>query len=339
MPPAIHVGSISVDPVAADRMHASSLGRGRENLPEWPSLRLPCRPQSSFLDPRQTRQSHGLDQALGLREKRSDNPSMPVHFGRTRWLPFAILALVAGCTQPAAQAPETFSWCPQPISFSPPPSRWWRQGDGGGGTVGVRFILSGGGGQCISVAAYNSFVERDRRAALARLIARRDSLEQREFLHELSLARARTDDPLSEREAAAAMAINAALDRAASDYLEEQPGFVRGDLEDALRAASGYQMTLAEALPRIRLRPERMQEPDRWRLGYERDTVIAGRPAFASDDTLITPERPLLYQQVYWVVNGCAFQAIYQGTPENLSTFRGVLDSIDFPQDSTASPR
>jgi hypothetical protein len=258
------------------------------------------------------------------------------------WLAFATPALLVGCGGKAAiqlQSPETFSWCPQPITFSPPPTRWYRQGDNGGGTLGVYFILTGGGGQCITVAAYSSFVERDRRATLARLIARRDSLTEREFLRELSLARARTDDPLSDREATTALAVNAALDRVSSDYFANQPGFVSSDLETALRAASSYEMTLDEILPRIRLRPDRMQEPDRWRVGYERDTVIAGLPAFASDDTLITPERPLLYHEIFWVVHGYAFKATYQGTPENLATFHQVVDSIRFPEAPGASPR
>ena len=160
--------------------------------------------------------------------------------------------------------------------------------------LGVRFILTGGGGQCISVGAYRLLAERDRRFALARLISRRDSLSRREFLEQLSLARPRTEDPISDREAATARQIDAALDRAMSDYLSERPGFVTYDLEAALKAASAYEPTLAEILPHVRLRPERMQEPERWRIAYERDTVWAGQPAFASDDTLITPERPLL---------------------------------------------
>jgi hypothetical protein len=201
----------------------------------------------------------------------------------------------------------------------------------------VRFILSNGGGQCISVASYVSFVERSPRQAIARLIARRDSLSDGEFLREVSRVRARTDNPLSEREAEVAASINSSLDRVSSDHFAGQPGFVLADLESALRSASSYQMTLEEILPRIRLHPERMQEPERWRLGYARDTVIAGQPAFASDDTLITDERPLLYHQVFWVVNGCAFNAIYQGTPENLPTFRRVVDSITFPDEVRAA--
>jgi hypothetical protein len=32
------------------------------------------------------------------------------------------------------------------------------------------------------------------------------------------------------------------------------------------------------------------------------------------------------------VVNGCAFKAVYQGTPENLRAFARVVESIRFPE-------
>jgi len=82
-----------------------------------------------------------------------------------------------------------------------------------------------------------------------------------------------------------------------------------------------------------------MQEPERWRIAYERDTAWAGQPAFASDDTLITPERPLLYREIFWVVHGCAFKAVYQGMPENLPTFHRLVDSIRFPEEADAAPK
>lgn len=251
------------------------------------------------------------------------------------------LVSVAGCAPRSAQLEpaETFNWVAQPVAFSPPPGPWYRQGDNGGGMLGVRFILTGGGGQCISVYAYRLFAERDRRAQIERLIARRDSLTSREFLRELSLVRPRTDDPISEREAEAARTIDDAINRAMENHLADMPGFVAADLDAALRAASSYQLTLAELLPRVRLRPERMQEPDRWRIGYEHDTTLAGHPAFASEDTLITPERPLLYREYFWVVNGCGFKAVYQGTPQNLGTFARVVDSIQFPEGAYAASR
>ena len=251
------------------------------------------------------------------------------------------LASAAGCGKGPERLgrAETFNWVAQPVTFSPPSGRWERQGDNGGGTLGVRFILTGGGGQCISVAAYRKLAERNQRKALERLISRRDSLSRREFLDALSLARARTEDPISDREAATARDINAALDRAMTDYLSDRPGFVAFDLDAALRAAAAYEPTLEEILPLIRLVPERMQEPDRWRIAHERDTTLADHPAFASDDTLITPERPLLYRQVFWVVHGCAFNATYQGTPQNLQTFSRVVDSIQFPEGGDDPPK
>lgn len=249
------------------------------------------------------------------------------------------LALGAGCAKGPEPlgAPETFHWVAQPITFAPPPARWERQGDNAGGTLGVRFILRGGGGQVMSVAAHRLLAERDRRAVLAHLVAHRDSMPLRALLDSIGLARARTDDPISEREAEAATRINAALSRAVSDYLAGSPGLGASDLDEALRASRDYEPTLPELLPRLRLVPARRQEPDRWRLGRERDTVLAGWPAFAGDDTLITPERPLLYHQVLWVVRGCAFEAIYQGTPENLATFQRVVDSIRFPEAADAT--
>jgi len=247
----------------------------------------------------------------------------------------AATAFLSGCGKGkgALLPEETFTWVRQPIAFSSPPAPWAREGDGGGGTVGVRFVLRGGGGQCISVAAFRQLAERDRREAIAKLIARHDSLSRREFHHELSLARPRMEDPISGREATAARAINLELDRASTDYLAESMGFVAADLDAALRHASQYEATLAELLPHIRLRPDRMQHPEWWRIGYERDTVVAGLPAFASDDTLITPEgERLLYHEVFWVVKGCAFKATFQGKRENLETYRRVVDSIRFPE-------
>ena len=90
------------------------------------------------------------------------------------------LAAVIGCGHDAAetllQPPETFSWCAQPISFSPPSSRWRREAESSGGLQGVRFVLQGGGGQCVTVAAFRVLAERDRRAALQTLIRQADSL-------------------------------------------------------------------------------------------------------------------------------------------------------------------
>ncbi|MGH7741813.1 MAG: hypothetical protein ACRENS_07315 [Candidatus Eiseniibacteriota bacterium] len=254
--------------------------------------------------------------------------------------PIALLAF--GCagrkSEPLLPA-ETFNWVHQPFSFASPPSRWAREGDDQGGWTGVRFVLQGGGGQCISLAANRSLAERDRRRGLTWLVARADSLTHDEFLGELGLARVQLDDPISEREAETARAINLSLERAAEDYEAGNRAFVASDLQSALNSATHYQPTLEELLPNMRLRPERMQEPDRWRLGRERDTVLAGLPAFASDDTLIAPEQTLLYSQVFWVVNGCAFKATFQGRQDNLEVFHRVVDSVRIPEPRDARAR
>ena len=176
------------------------------------------------------------------------------------WL-LALAVIASSCARDEPRPVESFTWsAAQAIAFEPPPPVWYREAENSGGLLGVRFVLRGGLGECITVASYRKLAE-----------------------------------------------------------------------EAAARSAD---LTLAGVLPEIRLRPERMQEPERWRIGYERDTTIAERPAFASDDTLITPERSLLYRQVFWVVNGVPFQATYQGTPPNLPVFVRLLRSIRFPEDT-----
>jgi hypothetical protein len=237
-----------------------------------------------------------------------------------------------GCARGSVAPLETFHWCAQPIVFSPPPDRWYREATNGSGLLGVRFVLKRGLGECITVVAYQDIAERDRRGAIEQLIERRHDLSRAEFLREVARARARADDPITDRESEASSAINAALDRALTDYLADAPALVRSDLEDALRAASGYELALGDVLPRIRFRPERMREPERWRVGYERDTTLAGRPSFAIDGTLLILDRPFLFREVYWVANRCAFKAVYQGTPRNLPAFDRLVDSISFPE-------
>jgi hypothetical protein len=184
----------------------------------------------------------------------------------------ALVAAGCGRVDPRAQVklgpPERFDWVPEPIEFSPPPTAWRREGDNGGGLLGVRFILSGGGGQVMSVAAYRQWSEK-----------------------------------LPRKEIALALA---------------------------------HQPTLAELLPHMRLVPGERQNPSWWVLGSGRDTVLAGLPAHVSNDTLLAPEQKLLYRQVYWVVDGTGFQAIYQGRPENQHVFEKLVESVRFPESDAA---
>ena len=243
--------------------------------------------------------------------------------------------LAAGCGGPPRKVelgpPERFDWVAQPVEFSPPPPIWRREGDNGGGLLGVRFILTGGGGQVMSVSAYREWSERLPRAEIVRVLGDLDSTEQRRTLNQLARLRVQLTDPLTDAHARAAEAVNRAVDNAQADLLADRLSFVRGDVQAALDAVDAFRPTLAELLPRMKLRPESRQEPARWVLGFGRDTVIAGVPAYVSNDTLLAPEQKLLYRQVYWVANGTAFQAIYQGRPENQHVFEQMVETLRFP--------
>jgi hypothetical protein len=233
---------------------------------------------------------------------------------------------------------ERFDWVAQPVEFSPPPSEWRREGDNGGGLLGVRFILTGGGGQVMSVAAYRQWSEKLPRREIVKLLEELDSLHERQLPGRLSRLRVQLTDPLNADEERAASAVNAAVDRAQSDLQAGRLSFVRGDVQEALQAVDAFQPSLDEMLPRLRLRPEARQNPDWWVLGFGVDTTIAGVPAYVSNDTLRLPEQELLYRQVFWVVDGTAFQAVYQGRPEHQHVFEQMVESIHFPaRDSHAS--
>jgi hypothetical protein len=233
---------------------------------------------------------------------------------------------------------ERFDWVPEPIEFSPPPTAWYREGDNGGGLLGVRFILSNGGGQVMSVAAYRQWSEKLPKKAILELLGDLDSTTKRATLNDLGRLRVQVQDPLTEGETQAAYAVNAAVDRAQEDLLADRPSFVRSDIQGALDAIDAYRPSLAEFLPRMKLKPEDHQGIVRYTLGEGRDTVLAGLPAYASYDTLYAPEQKLLYRQVYWVVDGTAFQAIYQGRPENQPVFDAMVESIRFPEGAHATP-
>lgn len=234
---------------------------------------------------------------------------------------------------------EQFDWVAEPVAFSPPPAVWRREGDNGGGLLGIRFILENGGGQVMSVATYHQWSEKLPKKEVLNLLADLDTTQQRAMLHRLARLRVQVTDPLTDAETRAASAVNAAVDRAEQDLLADRLSFVRSDVQGALDAIESYKPSLAELLPRMRLHPAEHSEPARWVLGFGRDTVLAGLPAYISNDTLIAPERKLLYRQVYWVVDGTAFQSIYQGMPENQQVWEAMIASVRFPGGSAVASR
>ena len=254
---------------------------------------------------------------------------------------FACALSAAGCLsggKPSAVklgAPERFDWITQSVEFQPPPNEWRREGDNGGGLLGVRFILKGGGGQVMSVAAYRQWSEKLPRAEILELLDDLDSLDQHNTLRALGRLRVQVTDPLTDGETLVAEAVNAAVDRATEDVLQDRRSFVRGDLQDALAAVDGYRPSLDELLPRMTLQPHQLSGQIHWTLGFGVDTVIAGLPAYVSNDTLYAPEQKLLYRQAFWVVDGFAFQSIFQGRPENQHIWEQMVESVRFPDRST----
>ena len=252
---------------------------------------------------------------------------------------------LAGCApaNPVAQVrllpPERFDWVPEPVEFSPPPGAWRREGDNGGGLLGVRFILQEGGGQVMSVAAYRQWSEKLPRKAILELLGDLDTSRTRATLNQLARLRVQVQEPLTEAETRTADAVNAAVDRAQEDLLAERLSFVRGDIQGALDAIDRYQPSLAQLLPAMRLKPEEHQEPARWVPGFGRDTVLGGLPAYISNDTLLAPEQKLLYRQVFWVVDGTAFQSVYQGRPENQHVWEAMVASVRFPEGAALASR
>src|SRR5215471_4560658 len=146
---------------------------------------------------------------------RADNPDMPSARG---FLPLAFSALalgvIAGCSggvlpiAESLQAPETFRWNVQPITFRPPPTGWRREGENGSGRLGIEFIKTGSVGEAISIGECYWISERDRRAELHQLVQRVLALDEYDLRRALSLARWRTDDTYSANEAATADEVN-----------------------------------------------------------------------------------------------------------------------------------
>lgn len=238
---------------------------------------------------------------------------------------------LVSCNADRLDPPETFEWGVQAIAFTPPSPRWRREQENQGGKLGVRFTRTGSVGECMTFATDRLLGEHDRRAALDRLLSHLRIDEPRQVQRQISLARARTDDPLSLNEAAASGAINAALDRALSAHLAGRIEEARDAVGEARNAADSYHLALSDVLERVRFRPDARREPWRYRVTREGKTTIAGHPAYAVDYTLEAPERQLRCRELYVVVNNGVFSAGYQGLPSHLGLFERVVGTIAFP--------
>ena len=119
----------------------------------------------------------------------------PTHSRFAGAIVLIVASAVIGCDAEAPLATqEVFHCSDQPLSFSPPPAGWRREGELSGGMRGVSFVKEHGLGEAITVGEMHRVGERDRAPAIGKLIDELDTLDRRNFLSKLQLARSRTDD-------------------------------------------------------------------------------------------------------------------------------------------------
>ena len=233
----------------------------------------------------------------------------------------ALVLLVAGChhSDRVGQR-EVFHWTAQPISFAPPANGWRREGELSGGVKGVRFVKEGSVGEAITIGELHDVAERDRSAAIRELLDSVDTLDRREFLHRISLARCRTDAPYSEAEASVAANVNSALDRASSAYLNGDHTSAHAELETALAEAEKLKFSLDDVAA--------LESHS----GERRSTRVANEPAVSIEWTSERNGHHYVNRDLYFVHRNHLFVARFIGLTRSVSLFERVVDSIEFPQ-------
>ncbi len=261
---------------------------------------------------------------------------------RLALLSVALLLGLAACSatpkkEIALGPPEAFHWAEQPISFSPPPTSWRREGYNQGGLLGVRFIKTGSVGEGITLAVYYLLSDRDRRAELQELLDRFDSMSDRELRRALELAPSRTDAPFSPLEVQVATAVNQAVSRASLAQIQGDRATAKSEIRDALEKARRLRFTLADAIDSVVFRPERHSEPDRFRVTSRRDTTVSGVEAVMVSYEFQSLERVYQGREYYFRQDNHLFTARYIGLKENLGLFDRVVSTVTFPPRTAAA--
>ena len=242
----------------------------------------------------------------------------------------AFALALTGC-KPAVAPRETFNWSAQPVAFAPPADGWRREGSDNAGARGVRFVKEGSVGEAIGIGEWRALAERLRVVQLTELLDKFDTYSRREFPRAVSLARSRTDDPISPLEGEVAEGVNGALDRALAAYFGNDADGARKEVAAALAEAERLQFSLDDVLDRVIFTVEGKQEPRRYVLLERREMRVAGQPAVVVDDTVDTGQRVMQCREVYVVSNNHLFIAHFIGLKENLELFDRVVAGIEFP--------
>ncbi|HEU5311606.1 MAG TPA: hypothetical protein VFV24_09160, partial [Candidatus Eisenbacteria bacterium] len=172
--------------------------------------------------------------------------------------------------------PETFRWAEQPITFSPAPEGWRREGYGNGGLRGVIFIKTGSVGEGITVAFHDVVSDRDRTAELRDLLQRYDSMNPSEREKALRLAPMRTESPYSPLEAQVAAGVNEEIGSAQMAQRNGDDFSAKFRLESALRRSENLRLSLADVIESVVFRSENRADPDSFQAVVRRDTTIVG---------------------------------------------------------------
>src|SRR5262245_13859661 len=256
-------------------------------------------------------------------------------------LAIIVLSAAACSSTPASQSPvtlsaaETFDWMGEKISFSMPPAGWRREGDTSG-VKGIRFVKENSVGEGIGIGDHYVLADRNRSPYLRDILAKFDTYEDGSFAWDQALRKtyAYTDSPFNALESEIAETINSEVGQAASAWRTHDREAAKAHLESALAAAERLRFTLPEVIGRVEFKPERQQEPDKYKLTGRRETTIAGEPAVIVDYTVTVPERARTYaaREAYVVHNSHLFICTFIGLQETLTVFDAMVASVAFPR-------
>lgn len=267
----------------------------------------------------------------------------------SRWfaIGFAILALAGpACSSPPPPPPEPpaapvlrpaeeFTWTTQKISFLMPPSGWRQEGETGGGVKGARWVKERSVGEAIGIGDYYILADRNRSPQLREILANFDCYDTNSFEWSKALRKtyAYTDTPFNALETEVAEAINTSVSRADVAFRSRDRAAARAHLEAALTQAERIQFSLADVIDRVEFKPEKRQEPDKYKITGRRETTIAGVPGIIVDYTVNVPERARTYtaREAYFVYNSHMFICTFIGLPETVEIFDKMVASIAFP--------
>jgi hypothetical protein len=161
-------------------------------------------------------------------------------------------------------------------------------------------------------------------------------MDDREAVRAISIARWRTEEPLSDLESSIARSGNEALDRAMRAVLDNDRRTAGYEIEDAIRQADRMELRLEDVVERVKFRAEGHTVEGTWTVTADRDTVIAGVPARMVDYTWLSPERLYHGREFYFVSGNHLFKADFHGLEKNLDLFGRVVSSISWPEKSPA---